>query len=212
MRGSWGGAREKKRRGCEKASERKAKEAKRQVAAEAEVLRTPEVHPPFAEYTLGQKVMVATEGGTWDCGNVWQAGARSIKVVFPTTGLSQTVLNPASVFPAEDSGRCVDATPSSTASERRTTMDANHSTPLRATKAVEVAVAGVTEDEIPISPDISCTACGSPEDDDQMLICDECNQGYHLWCLDPPLKAIPEGDWFCPVRIYLHFLHLIGPP
>ena len=21
---------------------------------------------------------------------------------------------------------------------------------------------------------------------------------YHLACLDPPLEAVPEGEWFCP--------------
>jgi hypothetical protein len=32
-----------------------------------------------------------------------------------------------------------------------------------------------------------------------MLICDGCQRGYHLSCLDPPLGAIPEEDhWCCP--------------
>ncbi|PRP77672.1 hypothetical protein PROFUN_00533 [Planoprotostelium fungivorum] len=43
-----------------------------------------------------------------------------------------------------------------------------------------------------------CTKCESAEDDSQMLLCDRCNRGYHLYCLDPPLSAIPEEDWFCP--------------
>lgn len=30
-----------------------------------------------------------------------------------------------------------------------------------------------------------------------MLLCDECDQGYHIYCLDPPLKSIPKTDWFC---------------
>jgi hypothetical protein len=30
-----------------------------------------------------------------------------------------------------------------------------------------------------------------------MLLCDSCNRGHHLYCLDPPLKRIPESDWFC---------------
>ena len=31
-----------------------------------------------------------------------------------------------------------------------------------------------------------------------MLLCDSCDRGWHLHCLDPPLKAIPAGDWSCP--------------
>jgi len=30
-----------------------------------------------------------------------------------------------------------------------------------------------------------------------LLICDGCEQSYHIHCLDPPLVKIPEGDWFC---------------
>jgi len=30
-----------------------------------------------------------------------------------------------------------------------------------------------------------------------LLICDGCELSYHLDCLDPPLKNIPNGDWFC---------------
>lgn len=31
-----------------------------------------------------------------------------------------------------------------------------------------------------------------------MLLCDECNRGHHLYCLSPPLTAVPKCDWFCP--------------
>ena len=30
-----------------------------------------------------------------------------------------------------------------------------------------------------------------------MLLCDGCDDGYHLGCLNPPLRRIPRGDWFC---------------
>jgi hypothetical protein len=26
----------------------------------------------------------------------------------------------------------------------------------------------------------------------------QCEEAYHLDCLDPPVQSIPEGDWFCP--------------
>lgn len=31
-----------------------------------------------------------------------------------------------------------------------------------------------------------------------MLLCDRCEAGYHLDCLDPPLVEVPVGDWYCP--------------
>lgn len=30
-----------------------------------------------------------------------------------------------------------------------------------------------------------------------MIECDECLGGFHLKCLRPPLKEVPEGDWIC---------------
>ncbi|KAJ0264862.1 Origin of replication complex subunit 1B [Hirschfeldia incana] len=30
-----------------------------------------------------------------------------------------------------------------------------------------------------------------------MLECDDCLGGFHLQCLNPPLKEVPEGDWIC---------------
>lgn len=46
--------------------------------------------------------------------------------------------------------------------------------------------------------DIACELCGSGENDESVLLCDECNRGFHMECLAPPLTSIPEGDWHCP--------------
>ncbi|XP_050719032.1 zinc finger protein ubi-d4-like isoform X7 [Eriocheir sinensis] len=43
----------------------------------------------------------------------------------------------------------------------------------------------------------TCTLCGTSENDDQLLFCDDCDRGYHLYCLDPPLSEPPEGEWSC---------------
>ena len=45
-----------------------------------------------------------------------------------------------------------------------------------------------------------CELCHSneQENDDEFLLCDECNLGFHMFCLKPPLKEIPAGSWFCP--------------
>ena len=46
--------------------------------------------------------------------------------------------------------------------------------------------------------DYPCRVCLRTDDGDQMLLCDRCNGGYHLFCLDPALTAVPTGLWFCP--------------
>lgn len=43
-----------------------------------------------------------------------------------------------------------------------------------------------------------CQVCGTDEAPDTILLCDLCNQEFHMHCLDPPLVQIPEGEWFCP--------------
>ncbi|KAI8481306.1 Zinc finger protein ubi-d4 [Branchiostoma belcheri] len=43
----------------------------------------------------------------------------------------------------------------------------------------------------------SCHLCGTSENDDQLLFCDDCDRGYHMYCLSPPLSAPPEGSWIC---------------
>ena len=46
--------------------------------------------------------------------------------------------------------------------------------------------------------DIACELCGSGENDESVLLCDNCNRGFHMECLSPPLTSVPEGDWHCP--------------
>ena len=42
-----------------------------------------------------------------------------------------------------------------------------------------------------------CSTCGTKKDSDKLLCCELCPAVYHLYCLKPPLKSIPAGDWFC---------------
>ena len=46
---------------------------------------------------------------------------------------------------------------------------------------------------------ICCEVCGTEEREDVLIICDLCVQGYHIFCLQPPLDRVPDGDWICPV-------------
>jgi len=42
-----------------------------------------------------------------------------------------------------------------------------------------------------------CTKCYSGHEQNPMLLCDGCDAGWHIQCLDPPLSNVPDGGWFC---------------
>ncbi|XP_033752647.1 tyrosine-protein kinase BAZ1B-like isoform X2 [Pecten maximus] len=42
-----------------------------------------------------------------------------------------------------------------------------------------------------------CKICRKKGEDQKLLLCDECNQPFHMYCLRPALMEIPKGDWFC---------------
>ena len=46
---------------------------------------------------------------------------------------------------------------------------------------------------------MKCSICFKDSEDDQiqMLLCDSCNKGYHLSCLQPKLEKIPDESWIC---------------
>ncbi|RVE52903.1 hypothetical protein evm_002380 [Chilo suppressalis] len=46
-----------------------------------------------------------------------------------------------------------------------------------------------------------CHVCGRGDIEEQMLLCDGCDDSYHTFCLVPPLADVPKGDWRCPVCI-----------
>ncbi|XP_077578695.1 tyrosine-protein kinase BAZ1B [Stigmatopora nigra] len=42
-----------------------------------------------------------------------------------------------------------------------------------------------------------CKVCRKKGDDEKLILCDECNKAFHLFCLRPVLHRIPEGEWLC---------------
>lgn len=42
-----------------------------------------------------------------------------------------------------------------------------------------------------------CEICRLSDREDQMLLCDGCDLGYHMNCLENPLTEIPRGNWYC---------------
>lgn len=48
-----------------------------------------------------------------------------------------------------------------------------------------------------------CRVC---KDGGELLCCDTCPSAYHVHCLNPPMKIIPDGEWHCP-RCSVSYLH-----
>lgn len=40
--------------------------------------------------------------------------------------------------------------------------------------------------------------CHLSNREDELLLCDICDNGYHMDCLNPPLYVIPLEEWYCP--------------
>ncbi|WOL19156.1 histone-lysine N-methyltransferase ATXR6 [Canna indica] len=45
---------------------------------------------------------------------------------------------------------------------------------------------------------IQCEKCRSGDCPDELLLCDKCDRGFHIFCLRPILVSVPKGLWFCP--------------
>ncbi|ESQ40914.1 hypothetical protein EUTSA_v10013971mg [Eutrema salsugineum] len=45
--------------------------------------------------------------------------------------------------------------------------------------------------------DVTCEKCGSGERDDELLLCDKCDRGFHMKCLRPIVVRVPIGPWLC---------------
>ncbi|XP_050683115.1 E3 ubiquitin-protein ligase UHRF1-like isoform X2 [Leptidea sinapis] len=43
-----------------------------------------------------------------------------------------------------------------------------------------------------------CFLCAGKESPNEILLCDECDRGYHMSCLSPAVTEVPAGDWYCP--------------
>lgn len=54
------------------------------------------------------------------------------------------------------------------------------------------------DNESVLCKDCGCFWCGGKQNPDKIVLCDECNNGYHLSCLPDPLTEIPDEDWYCP--------------
>ena len=42
-----------------------------------------------------------------------------------------------------------------------------------------------------------CQLCDCGDNEDELLLCDGCDKGFHTYCFKPKLDDIPDGDWYC---------------
>uniref|UniRef100_Q8VZJ1-1 Isoform 2 of Histone-lysine N-methyltransferase ATXR5 n=1 Tax=Arabidopsis thaliana TaxID=3702 RepID=Q8VZJ1-1 len=63
-------------------------------------------------------------------------------------------------------------------------------------KSVPVVEQEEEEDEDSYS-NVTCEKCGSGEGDDELLLCDKCDRGFHMKCLRPIVVRVPIGTWLC---------------
>ncbi|KAF0686536.1 Aste57867_21666 [Aphanomyces stellatus] len=54
------------------------------------------------------------------------------------------------------------------------------------------------ESTTPFKDEDTCRVCRTHYCKDLLLLCDRCDGAYHTLCLRPPLKDIPQGEWYCP--------------
>ena len=68
-----------------------------------------------------------------------------------------------------------------------------------ASGAMELAPAPGDAALQPYAAEEPCMLCGTVGDEALLLLCDGCDQGYHTYCLSPPIIGIPEGEWLCEI-------------
>jgi len=56
---------------------------------------------------------------------------------------------------------------------------------------------------------VGCNVCKKDDDHAKLLLCEMCNDEYHFYCLDPPLKAVPDGDFFCGMTSFISVLNVL---
>jgi hypothetical protein len=57
---------------------------------------------------------------------------------------------------------------------------------------------GVLAHEVEVEDDFACEICGKQDNAWALMLCGGCAKGHHIYCLSPPLSAVPTREWICP--------------
>ncbi|KAF9311603.1 hypothetical protein BGZ91_006768, partial [Linnemannia elongata] len=49
-----------------------------------------------------------------------------------------------------------------------------------------------------------CVVCQEAGDEASLLICDDCDRGWHMSCCDPAIEEVPQDDWVCSFCAQCH--------
>ncbi|KAF9939418.1 PHD finger protein 10 [Mortierella alpina] len=49
-----------------------------------------------------------------------------------------------------------------------------------------------------------CVVCLEAGDEASLLICDDCDRGWHMSCCDPAIKKVPQDEWLCSFCALCH--------
>lgn len=71
--------------------------------------------------------------------------------------------------------------------------------PAQPLKRARTAKKQESSDEEDVNPNHACQVCHKTDSPEWILLCDECDCGFHCSCLKPIIFCIPSGNWFCPL-------------
>lgn len=77
--------------------------------------------------------------------------------------------------------------------------DATQVQPLKRARTAKKLEAVASSEDEDINPTHACQVCHKTDSPEWILLCDECDHGYHCSCLKPIIFLIPSGNWYCPL-------------
>lgn len=68
---------------------------------------------------------------------------------------------------------------------------------IRCLKSKQIASKAQRDKPCWYCPSCLCRVCLSDGDDEQTILCDGCDEAYHLYCMTPRRTSVPKGKWYC---------------